>query len=283
MEALAAQIITPQHPVFPAMNFHFPETDEAEIFYPESDGEPMGETGFHVRASLDLYGSLREFFGQRGDVYVAADMFFYYQKGNPKACKAPDVMVIFGCGNHERRTYKLWEEKICPSVIFEVTSKSSMMDDMIVKPMLYASLGVREYFIFDPLNEYMEIPLAGFRLYERDDNRILPDEEGRLYSKELDAFLKRENEYIRVIDAKSGKAVPSLHEALSIAQQEAQKAREESQRAEQEAQRAEQEAQRAEQEARRAEQEMQKALHERERSERLAARLRELGIDPEHV
>jgi len=68
-----------------------------------------------------------------------------------------------------------------------------------------------------------------------------------------------------VIDAKSGKAVPSLHEALealSIAQQEAQKAREEAQRAEQE---------------------MQKALHERERSERLAARLRELGIDPEHV
>ncbi len=252
MEAATAPIRTPQPPVFPATAFHFPETpeteDDAEIIYPESDGEPMGETGFHVRASLDLYGSLREFFSQRKDVYVAADMFFYYEKGNPKACKAPDVMVIFGCGNQERRTYKLWEEKICPSVIFEVTSKSSMMDDMVVKPMLYASLGVREYFLFDPLDEYMEIPLAGFRLYERDDNRILPDEEGRLYSKELDAFLKRENEYIRVIDAKTGKAVPSLHEALSIAQQEARK-----------------------------------ALQERERAERLSARLRELGIDPEHV
>ncbi|MEZ4528708.1 MAG: Uma2 family endonuclease [Desulfobacterales bacterium] len=266
MEAVTEPIRTPQHPVFPAAAFHFPEApeteDDAEIIYPESDGEPMGETGFHVRASLDLYGSLREFFSQRKDVYVAADMFFYYEKGNPKACKAPDVMVIFGCGNQERRTYKLWEEKICPSVIFEVTSKSSMMDDMVVKPMLYASLGVREYFLFDPLDEYMEIPLAGFRLYERDDNRILPDEEGRLYSKELDVFLKRENEYIRVIDAKTGKAVPSLHEALSIAQQEAQRAEQESQRAEQEAQ---------------------KALQERERAQRLSARLRELGIDPEHV
>jgi Uma2 family endonuclease len=54
-----------------------------------------------------------------------------------------------------------------------------------------------------------------------------------------------------------------------------------SEQAEQERQRAEQERQRAEQERQRAEEERQRAEEERQRAERLAAKLRELGIDPE--
>ncbi|MGB0563785.1 MAG: Uma2 family endonuclease [Spirulinaceae cyanobacterium] len=64
-------------------------------------------------------------------------------------------------------------------------------------------------------------------------------------------------------------------------QQAIQRAEQEAQRAEQEAQRAEQEAQRAEQEAQRAEQEAQRAEQERQKAARLAAKLRELGIDPD--
>ncbi|MFN9649126.1 MAG: hypothetical protein ACK58Z_11665, partial [Pseudanabaena sp.] len=55
------------------------------------------------------------------------------------------------------------------------------------------------------------------------------------------------------------------------------------QRAETEAQRAEAEAQRAEIEAQRAETEAQRAETERLRAERLAARLRELGEDPDSL
>ncbi|MEE4358868.1 MAG: Uma2 family endonuclease [Desulfococcaceae bacterium] len=283
MEAVGKCLQKTEYPAFLANNLQFPEKDDAEIIYPESDGEPMGETGYHVRASMDLCSSLRQFFAQRKEVYVAADMFFYYGEGNPKACKAPDIMVIIGCGNQERRTYKLWEEKFVPAVVFEVTSKSSMIDDMVTKPMLYASLGIREYFIFDPLYEYLETPLAGFRLYEREDNRILPDEEGRLFSNELQVFLKRENEYLRVIDPETGKAVPTLAEAIFLASQEAQRAEKEAQRAEKEAQRAEKETQRAEKEIQRAEQETRKAMKERERAERLAAKLREMGMDPAQI
>jgi Uma2 family endonuclease len=56
-----------------------------------------------------------------------------------------------------------------------------------------------------------------------------------------------------------------------------------SETAEQERQRAEQERQRAEQERQRAEQEHQRAEQERQRAETLAAKLRELGIDPDQV
>lgn len=56
------------------------------------------------------------------------------------------------------------------------------------------------------------------------------------------------------------------------------KVEQERQRAEQERQRAKQEHQRAEQEQRRAEQEVQHTIQERQRAERYAARLRELGV-----
>ena len=58
-------------------------------------------------------------------------------------------------------------------------------------------------------------------------------------------------------------------------------AQQESQRAELERQRADQETQRAEQESQRADQETQRADQETQRAQRLAAKLRELGVDPD--
>jgi len=54
-----------------------------------------------------------------------------------------------------------------------------------------------------------------------------------------------------------------------------------SEQAEQERQRADQESQRAEQERQRADQESQRADQEKQRAQRLAAKLRELGVDPD--
>jgi hypothetical protein len=64
---------------------------------------------------------------------------------------------------------------------------------------------------------------------------------------------------------------------------ERRRAEQEFQRAEQEFQRAEQEFQRAEQESQRAEQEALKAQQAAQRSQLLAAKLRELNIDPDSI
>ena len=48
--------------------------------YPDSDGEPMGETHFHVMAILHLYAVLQLFYRDRIDVYVMADMFLYFKE-----------------------------------------------------------------------------------------------------------------------------------------------------------------------------------------------------------
>ena len=241
---------SPLFPVFPYSQIP-DETGktahDSRVIYPERDGKPMGETQFHIMAIMHLYQSLEHFFRHHPDVYISADMLMYYEKNNPKAVRVPDVMVVKGVEKHMRRIFKLWEEKSGPCVIFEITSKSTAAEDMI-KTCLYSSLGVREYFLFDPLREYLEDSPLGFRLDGVMYSPIPREEDGSLFSKELGLSLKREGHLLRLHDPETGLAVPSLEEAVSMAEEESA---------------------RAEEEARKA--------------ARFAAKLREMGIDPESV
>ena len=179
--------------------------------YPDSDGQPMGETHLHVMAIFHLFAALTRFFGNRDDVYVAADMFLYYEQGNPKACKAPDVMVVAGvASNHWRRSFRTWEEGVVPTVVFEVTSPSSRHEDEIAKPRVYAALGVKEYFVFDPDRAELKSGLAGYRLEGGVYRPLSPDAAGLLTSQELGLSFEAdypEADYplLRVIDVRTGK------------------------------------------------------------------------------
>jgi len=256
-----AALLEPIHPEID------PEIDDDEIEYPESDGEPMGESGFHVLATLHLMSALRYALYKRLDYYIIADMFLYYQRGNPKAVKAPDVMVIKGVdASYERKTFKVWEEKAVPSVIFEVTSDSTASEDLKNKYVLYESLGVIEYFIFDPLEDYIPGQVIGYHLINGKYVAIQPNRDGTLTSQELNVLMQPEDHLLRLLDPKDRTPFPGLDEILYEGErlrarfaQESQRAEQESQRAEQESQRAEQESQRAEQESQRAEQESQRA------------------------
>ena len=234
---------------------------ESEIVYPESDGEPMGETGSHVRASMHLYGALRQFYLDKSDVYITADMFMYYEKGNPKACKAPDVMVIKGVHTkYERRSFKLWEEKAGPCVIFEISSRSTMIDDLVIKSNLYAALGVHEYYLFDPLREFLEEGLTGFRLADKKYIPILPDSRGRLHSEELVLNLVPEDEILRLLYPQTDAPVPSYTEALMLWDEEKQ---------------------RAEKEKQQKETVLLQLEKEREQTQKLRAQLKASGIEPD--
>ncbi len=223
-----------------------------DIDYPETDGQPMGESEIHILAILHLLQALRHLFRERPDVYVAANLFLYYEKGNNKARKAPDVMVVKGVDRRLREVYKLWEEKVAPCVIFEITSRASWWEDLVSKSSLYSSLGVREYILFDPRREYLEEPLIGFRLEGREYTRIPLAPDGSLFSAELGAALHIEGDLLRVIDPQTGQYIPDLTEAILAADAAMQQVEEARRQVAEEARRAEEEARRAEEAARRA-------------------------------
>ena len=60
----------------------------------------------------------------------------------------------------------LWNEPKAPDFVLEVTSKSTRGADERRKRDVYASLGVSEYFLYDPRAEWLTPPLQGFRLHE---------------------------------------------------------------------------------------------------------------------
>jgi len=166
-----------------------------KIIYPESDGKPMGETDTHVTEILDLLAMLRHHF-RDSDTYVGANMLCYYEQGDPAACYCPDVFVVFETFKTSRRIWKIWEEGKPQDVIFEVTSKKSRWEDQGTKKALYAGLGVGEYFLFDPLQEYLKPPLQGFRLHGESYAPIEPDADGALRSERLGLKLRLDKDVV---------------------------------------------------------------------------------------
>jgi Uma2 family endonuclease len=208
---------------------------QQEIFYPESDERPMGETPLHRREIMDLIAALERRYREAADVYVGGDMLLYYVEGNPAACLCPDVFVTFGIPKlPERRSYFLWREGRPPSMVVEVTSEGSRREDQKKKD-LYARLGVEEYFLDDPLGEYLEPALQGFRLVRGRYEPIEPDEEGMLLSRTTGLLLRRDGQGVRLIDAKTrepllrieeqDRALSEMKQALRAAQEEIERLR----------------------------------------------------------
>jgi Uma2 family endonuclease len=214
--------------------------------YPDSDGEPMGETDYHVVATIYLFAALRQWYRLREDVYVAGDMLLYDEEGNPRACRGPDVMVGKGVqGKHRRRSFRTWEEGVAPAVIFEVTSRKTRREDEEEKPRVYAGLWVKELYLFDPEGEYLRPRLKGFQLVGGRYEPMAADADGRLFSPELGLQLAIEEDLLRLIDPATGLPLPTDAEKdeklrritgeVKEAQREAEQAKREAEQARREA------------------------------------------------
>ena len=124
----------------------------------------MAESDFQFEPLAYAVESLKIHFQDRADVYVAGNIFFYYEQGEPSEVVAPDVLVILGAEKRKRHSVKLWEESKAPDFVLEITSNSTRSKDQGSKKGTYAFLGVTEYFCYDPTGDYLKPPLLGYRL-----------------------------------------------------------------------------------------------------------------------
>jgi Uma2 family endonuclease len=221
------------------------ETKTPPIEYPSGDGKPMAETWLHVRAIMWLHQALEDFFQDRPDVFIASDLFWYWQEGNPSLKVAPDVMVVPGVGIRPRRSFFSWDENAIPAVVFEMASESTWREDVDEKYDRYEQLGVREYFLFDPEGLYLVPRLQGYRLRGNTYRRLRQTE----LTSELGFGLRAEDTMLRLIDLKKGQPIPTRTEAAEAAERAAEAARRAAETARQAAESAQQAATAARREA----------------------------------
>ncbi len=181
---------------------------EDGIRYPSSDGKPMAETDFHVLAIRLLLDALDDVFVAREDAYIAGNVNWFWEQGNPRRRRAPDAMVVFGVEKGPRRSFRSWREGgAVPAVCFEMASQRTWRANLGPVRDDYEAAGVREYFVFDPTRDYLEAPLVGFRRRGRRFQRIRPDRVGGMVSEELGLCLVPEGIMLRLVRPGTGERV----------------------------------------------------------------------------
>ena len=271
------------------------------VVYPEADGKPMADNTAQWEWMVKLVGELREqYVGE--NTFIAGDLFWYPVEGNPKIVVAPDALVVFGRPPGYRGSYKQWlEDNIAPHVVFEILSPSNTTEEMDDKLEFYEQHNVQEYYVIDPNQNAVEgyirrrnrlrnvktmngfvSPLLGIRFEEKGGELAIYGPDGRAFQTREDRVREIAEELHKTSIAFEEERMHAIEEGQR-ADLEAQRANAEAIRANAEAARANAEASRADAEAKLAKVEATRAIAETTRANFLAAKLRELGIDPDDL
>lgn len=249
-------------------------------------------------------------------VFSASDLNLYYDSNHLNWYKRPDWYLVVGVSRFYqdrdlRQSYVIWDELVSPLIAMEFLSPSTEDEDLGLtesepnKPptkwQVYERiLKIPYYFVFSKYNNqlrvfrlignrYREQLLTGFRFWIPEIQLSLGLWEG--------AFLQNQRLWLRWYDINGNLVLTPEEFERQRAQLESQRAEferqqaeierqqaeSERQRAEFEKQQAESERQRAEFEKQQAELERQRAESERQRANRLADRLRAMGINPDEL
>lgn len=149
------------------------EIDYASLDFDPFELEPLPE-GMEqnpiIKEILDLMEARFTDLGRRPDTFLDTNTDLCYDRGNLNVRVKPDVYLAFGVDQlaiRKRALYLPWEAGKVPDWVLEVGSKSTGSIDVARKPLIYARIGVIEYWRFDPSGgEHHGGPLYGGRLAE---------------------------------------------------------------------------------------------------------------------
>jgi Uma2 family endonuclease len=213
------------------------------------DGEPL-ETNRHRIAMNTLIRSLQQAWADRNDFFVGGNMFIYYSstQARNRDFRGPDFFAVLDIdGSIPRQGWVVWEEDgRYPDAIVELMSSSTASADTGTKKAVYErSFRTPDYFVFDPFdpNSLQGWHLATSQGYQP----LVPNERDWLWCETLGFWL---GTWEGTIDRETAVWLRFYDEAgnLVLLPEEA---------------------------------EHQRAEAEHQRADRLAARLKEMGEDPE--
>ncbi len=219
----------------------------ADIEYPDCDGNPGSDNTLQWQWMVSIKENLEDLFRDDTDVFVAGDLLWYPVEGSNTIRCAPDMMVAFGRPKGYRGSYMQWREGgIPPQVVFEILSPGNRYGEMMNKVLFYARHGVEEYYIFNPDTGELDGLLqreGSFHPVSTMQGWVSPRLGVRFETigKELCMFRPNGQPFMSFME---------LSRRVDAAQREAADAR-------------------------------QRAEESQQRAERFAAKLRELGVDPD--
>jgi Uma2 family endonuclease len=105
---------------------------------PCSDGVPM-ETQRHKMQMDLLLETLYPWLAARDNGYIGGNMFVYYSSSQLKNqdFKGPDFFAVLDVPKAERKSWVLWEEGKSPDVVIELLSESTAEQDKNGKKLVY--------------------------------------------------------------------------------------------------------------------------------------------------
>ena len=185
--------------------------------YPTSDGRPMAETDWHRDLMLQLIATLQHHVRDRPNTYVSGILLVFYRPDDKRRHVSPDVFVVHGVPNGQRPNYLIWEEGKPPEMVIALTSKTTHREDLQTKMELYRTeLKVKEYFLFDPLEDYLKPSMQGYRLVSG-VYRPIRLKDGRLPSRILGLHLERSGTDLRLWNPATGLWLPTDSERAAHA------------------------------------------------------------------
>ncbi len=231
----------------------------------QTEEELMPAGGLHGETLTYIAEILRDFFKTRGLRFLADTFMLYRDRREIKQRAAPDLMII-PFRHPPPSAYDLDTEPAPPLAVVEITSPKSRAQDMSKKVDFYAGLGIPACLVIDSVTSggslRKQIELHLWRQTADRFRKIRSDAQGYLPVPEMKVKIKAQGQNLIFADIITGEILCDLGRMR---------------------QRAEQEAERANREAMLRQQESERADQEKQRAERLAAKLRELGISPEGV
>jgi Uma2 family endonuclease len=260
----------------------------AHRLLPDTDGLPVPHSRECYQSPL-LTESLKpvlDALHPEGDYFIGQDVGIYWRRTDPplRGCKSPDWYAVEGVprllDGEMRRSYVLWEELVSPLLVIEYVSAGDGSEERDQTPeegkfwVYERRIQASYYAIYEPDKASVEV-------YQRVGSRfrkMTANEHGRYPIAELGielgiwqgSYRGYEMPWLRAWDS-NGQLLPADTERTEAAQDEATTAKEQAEAALKEAAAAEERAAAAEAEAAAA----------KERAERLAAKLRELGVGPQ--
>jgi len=194
--------------------------DDADVVPPPSDlwsDEPPLETDLHLRQMLLLIQCLEWLWRDRQDFYCAGNLTIYYSPRQRKSeqFRGPDFFVVLGTERKSRKSWVVWEEEgRYPNVIIELLSASTAATDRGLKKQIYQDIfRTPDYFWFDPVS----LELQGFQLLSGQYQALAPNDQGWLWSQQLQLFLGIYQHQLRFFSAEA-ELVATPEEVAQVAE-----------------------------------------------------------------